>query len=109
MLMTAAVCAQTLESIEVRQPRVVGGTTTQAVITLDRPAPIESFWVELSSDGPVHVPMAVRIPAGERSALVTVLTDPTHNDVEIVIRGTVRGEGPRLTNLQILAERASAR
>ena len=52
----------------------------------------------------VHVPMAVRIPAGQRSARVVVLTDPTDGEVKIAIRATLRGVGPRLASLQVLPE-----
>lgn len=107
LLMAAPVFAQTLENIELRQPTVVGGTTTQAEIILDGPANSEDVWVELSSEGPVHVPMAVRIPAGQRSAWVTVLTDPTDSEINIEIRATLRGVGPRLANLQVRPERTA--
>ena len=104
MLMAAPVWAQTLENIQLRQPTVVGGSTTQAEIILDSPAASEDVWVELTCDGPVHVPMAVRIPAGQRSARATVLTDPTESEVLIVIRASLRGVGPRLANLQVRPE-----
>lgn len=109
LLLVAPVCAQTLETIQLRQPTVVGGATTQAEIVLASPAADENVWVELASDGPVHVPMAVRIPAGQRSARVTVLTDPTESDVRIVIRATLRGVGPRLASLQVVPEAATSR
>jgi hypothetical protein len=109
LLLAAPGFAQTLESIQLRQPAVVGGVVTQAEVTLDSPAVDENVWVELAADGPVHVPMAVRIPAGQRSARFVVLTDPTGSEVRIAIRATLRGVGPRLANLQVVPERPTSR
>lgn len=101
--------AETLAGVTVNNATVVGGATTQATVVLSTPAASQDVWVELDASGPVHVPMAVRIPAGQTSASFTVLTDPTDADVQIKIQATLRGLGPTVAQVQVLGERSANR
>lgn len=94
LLTTVAFADPCVKEVKVLQAEATGGAVLQGRVVLDRPAVGDNVWVELRAGDSVHVPMAVRVPAGEDSAIFSLCTDPVAQDQLIEVKASVRGVGP---------------
>jgi hypothetical protein len=100
-----AFTAASLRSIELRRSQVVGGDSTQGVVTLDGPV-FSGAEVTLSSDRPdfVALPKSIRTGAGERAGEFPVETKRVLAPMKVIIRAARDGI-ERTAALELVAAR----
>ena len=65
-----------LEKVEFDTAAIAGGQAVTARVVLAAPAQDNDTWVELRGSDPLHAPMAVRVPMGQKEVSFSVSTDP---------------------------------
>jgi hypothetical protein len=90
-------------SFSIDQPRLRGGDTAVASITLVTPAPAGGKVVSLaSSDRDVRPPTSITIAAGETLGMFQIPTSEPHADTPVSITSTVEGESHTLQIVLLL-------
>lgn len=98
-----------LASLELPSAAVPGGHAITARVSLQTPASDDNTWVELRSEGPVHVPAAVRIPRGQTSASFLIHTDPVEKPVSVKLTTAMEGNSSQGSTLVLEQTAVTAR
>ncbi len=85
--------AASLTQFTINGEQVQGGQSLQGTVVLSNPAPQDGMTIQLSSDAPgvAIVPAAVRVPAGETRAIVTINTTPVSQPTPVTLTASYQG------------------
>lgn len=98
-----------LASLELPQASIPGGNAVTARVNLQTPALDDNTWVEIRSEGPVHVPAAVRVPRGQTTASFLIHTDPVEKPVSVKLTTSVEGNSLQGSTLVLEQTAVTAR
>ena len=86
-----------VNSIQVYPTAVTGGSTAQAVLHLNNPAPAGGLPVTLMTKGPIGIPATVNVAAGALAANFTITTSPVAKPTAVNMYATSNGVGAKGT------------